>query len=172
MYHGSFTAHLGIYKNKFIKLVTLHHPINGSYVQQSSFLVNFGSNQNEQTLPFIRMMYARGETTIHYWSCANNSLGIPPNQATEWRWQHSLYKLYKNLDNKSLVSSLMIFQKRGKISTKKKNLCIFNKESSVFFHLVIHGLSGKLCAWSCIFTHDIYTVLKRDGGKLCHFNVS
>lgn len=38
MYHGTFTTHLGIYKNKFTKLVTLHLPINGSYIQQVSYL--------------------------------------------------------------------------------------------------------------------------------------
>lgn len=179
MYHRTFIAHLGIYKNKCTKLVALHCPINRSYVQLTSVSVCFTSSQYEQiiTFQFIQLTYPWTEIMIHYWSCANNSLGIPPNQATEWRWQHSLYKPYKkSRQQKSSVSSLMIFRKYGKTSTKKKKyLGIFiNDESSIFFHWMIHGFGGKLYERLCTFTHGMYSVFKKKEReeKYCHLNVS
>jgi len=53
MYHGTFIALLGIYKNKFTKLVTLHCPTNGLYVQQITISVYFSSNQYEQNATIL-----------------------------------------------------------------------------------------------------------------------
>lgn len=111
------------------------------------------------------------KVTIRHRSRANNSLRIPPDQATEWRRRHSLYKPYKKSSQQKFlsISSLAIFRKYGEISTttkKKKSWHLLSmKNLQIFFHWIIHGFGGKLREWLRTFTRGMYSVLKTKIGR-------